>query len=426
MTWPTDDLTKVHLDAGTDSPSSARAELEALMDKVKLILGEATPGDTLYTSTTMGTEPGGFDFKLGFNDQVTRGNSGDSLALVKDVGNKLIINYDGQFTGGTQVSTSLNVIGAVTSTLPLDANLLNTQDGAFYRNANNLNNGIVPLARLSGITSAQLASNAVGQSEISSGAVHQGELDTGQGEVSTTINNTNITLAGGEYGFYPNVKLSGFNTCAIKIADSFSGVSYVCNVNIQCDALATGYVNQRYINSSPPHKIKNLDYRDFIFIKISNSGDIISTWIATDPPWYHNGPTRVTPNIKKGKGKKFRRDRVIPENLKEIRKSNPEKYYKDLLEIPYTDFEITSEFKNSDMGVIPHPFASAQPSDNIIIIEPNQDGDYMTVCDLFSDGESICELLHEGNLIVDQTQIPTDGKPPGVPMHRIKWKNTRR
>ncbi|WP_413943351.1 tail fiber domain-containing protein [Bdellovibrio sp. HCB-162] len=47
---------------------------------------------------------GGFDFILGSADQTTRGNSGGSRALVKDSGATLVINYSGDFTGGTAVN----------------------------------------------------------------------------------------------------------------------------------------------------------------------------------------------------------------------------------------------------------------------------------------------------------------------------------
>jgi hypothetical protein len=56
MAWPTDSLTKTHFDAGTDSPSSARAELEALYDHVKLISAEVTDGETVWHS---GNDGGG-------------------------------------------------------------------------------------------------------------------------------------------------------------------------------------------------------------------------------------------------------------------------------------------------------------------------------------------------------------------------------
>jgi len=46
---------------------------------------------------------GGFDLKLGTSDQITRGNSGLSRALVKDHNTTLAINYAGDFAGGTRI-----------------------------------------------------------------------------------------------------------------------------------------------------------------------------------------------------------------------------------------------------------------------------------------------------------------------------------
>lgn len=47
MTWPNDDLTNAALDAGTDDPSLARAELNALLLKVQAILAEVVAGNTI-------------------------------------------------------------------------------------------------------------------------------------------------------------------------------------------------------------------------------------------------------------------------------------------------------------------------------------------------------------------------------------------
>ena len=70
---------------------------------------------------------GGFEFILGNKNQVTRGNSGLSRALVKDVGNVLSINYNKDFANGTKVygrldatetistSQDLNVVGIITA-----------------------------------------------------------------------------------------------------------------------------------------------------------------------------------------------------------------------------------------------------------------------------------------------------------------------
>jgi hypothetical protein len=50
----------------------------------------------------------GFDLKLGYGD-TSRGNSGESRALVKATGNKLIINYGEDFSGATRVDGSFHV-----------------------------------------------------------------------------------------------------------------------------------------------------------------------------------------------------------------------------------------------------------------------------------------------------------------------------
>lgn len=63
MTWPTDDLTKVSLDQASDDPSAARAELEALLDKVKLMLAEPVAikheSNTFTQGQVVGTPTGG-------------------------------------------------------------------------------------------------------------------------------------------------------------------------------------------------------------------------------------------------------------------------------------------------------------------------------------------------------------------------------
>lgn len=404
MVWPSGTLTKANIDQGTDAPSNARAEIEAAIDKINLILAEVSAGSIVWHSG---------------NDGATSGLDADLL--------------DGQHGSYYKDASNLDAGTIPLARLPAtltgkSADQLDGQEGSFYQNASNLNAGIVPLARLSGITAAELATDSVGQDEISSGAVHQGELDTGQSEVThSSSSGAEYTLPGGEYGFYPNVRHSGPDEASARIANGATNTSYVCNIHLSAvDGTNTAYANQRYVNSSPPHKISNLDYLDFIFIQVDSTGKIISTWIANDPPWYHNGPTKVAPNIKRAKGKKMRRDRIIEPRLLAIKNTDPASYYAELSRLPWVEYEITPELKNADMPLIPHPFASASTDDQIILIEPNQNGVYTELCELFSQGESICDLVHTGYLKIDSTNIRTGGKPPGVGMHRIKWKNRGR
>ena len=59
----------------------------------------------------------GFDFRLGFADQYSRGNSGWSRALVKGEGSLLIVNYAGDFTGGVKIHSALAVHGVIRPTI---------------------------------------------------------------------------------------------------------------------------------------------------------------------------------------------------------------------------------------------------------------------------------------------------------------------
>lgn len=53
----------------------------------------------------------GFDLSIGTGDQVSRGNSGASRALVKMTNNRLFINYGSDFTGGVVIDSDTSVSG---------------------------------------------------------------------------------------------------------------------------------------------------------------------------------------------------------------------------------------------------------------------------------------------------------------------------
>ena len=59
---------------------------------------------------------GGMDFALGTSDQISRGDSGLSRALVKHTGASLVINYGGDFIGGTRVDSMLKINNITDST----------------------------------------------------------------------------------------------------------------------------------------------------------------------------------------------------------------------------------------------------------------------------------------------------------------------
>ncbi len=77
MTYPTDDLTKVHLDAAADNPTQARAELEALVDKVKAMLAATGTGaNNVLKLDASGYIPSG----VGINNNVINEKKGADIA----------------------------------------------------------------------------------------------------------------------------------------------------------------------------------------------------------------------------------------------------------------------------------------------------------------------------------------------------------
>lgn len=400
MTWPTDDLTKVHLDAGTDSPSNARAELEALVDKVKLMLAEVDSGATVWHS----------------------GNDG--------------------------------------ATSTLDADLLDGQEGSFYQNAGNLNAGNIPLARLpagagSGVdadlldsqhgsyyldlanhtgevTAAQIGADQVGQSEIGTSQVGQTELKTASNEQSAAMNVVSlqgcfITLGHGEYSFAPEVRVS--TGTYFLMGDgmgnmTFSNTTYG-GVSISARP-ATGngtlFAKSTYVTASPPHKIGALDFGPFLFLIVDKDKNIVRTSLADDPSWYFKGPTNIRPDrVAKG-GKKYKKIRKLPDNFDSLPR------HLQLIakaKAPIEEIEIDFEYKNRDMPLYPHPFTHGELEEgqSVLIIEPD-DKVYSDIISLREQGESIGELLHEGYLKIGEESTSHDC-PPGVCMHKIKWSNLK-
>lgn len=88
-----------------------------------LVAGGSLTGTVLYSSAivnTGNTTSGGFDFIFGNTDQVTRGNSGQSRALVKNAGATMILNFAGDFTGGVVVQGSTQSTSPTTGAFRVD------------------------------------------------------------------------------------------------------------------------------------------------------------------------------------------------------------------------------------------------------------------------------------------------------------------
>ena len=137
------------------------------------------------------------------------------------------------------------------------------------------------------------SNGSVTQVKIASASVGQAQLKTTTGAVSTTnASFTNLTLPGGTYGFYPQIKKSAGSSyiTVISLIVAVSSPAHNATIDYGPNASGTIYAQQRYIQASPPYKIGDTVWGHFLFLlrKIT-TGEVVSAYEAEDPPWAYNG-----------------------------------------------------------------------------------------------------------------------------------------
>ena len=283
------------------------------------------------------------------------------------------------------------------------------------------------------------------QTDIGSAAVGQAQLKTTYGQASTTTQ-VYFSLPGGAFGFMlrlysptapsndGQVPAGGFWSA---IEGDVSGQQFplqnvaantwgarVLLVDASSD---TSYLQQHYIQASPPYDLGDGEIPRFIFAIVDSNGNVESVYQASEAPWHYNGPTNVKADFyRDGKGYRLRRDMsAVPFTLEEA-KADPAKmaeYVAAFNAAPVVEEEITQEIKNRDMALLPHPFLGNElDGKTVVLLDP--------VCDLCWHLAQLCEchdefnlneLLHDGHIRIDNSPINRAG-PPGVPVVGFRWK----
>lgn len=289
------------------------------------------------------------------------------------------------------------------------------------------------------IQNAAFDDNTINGGRIVHDTVGIDEIKTGQAVASDSItggSTAQVALVGGEYGFYPEINYDytalGNGSYQVEVIFLYQNENLdfaydqviSAKFNNSSNVSATLNVRSRYFTASPPYRINKTDYRDFLFLRLSKDGTIKSVSMATDPIWFHNGPTKICYSHKCSKtGKQFAR----------LKKKRPRKSIKceaDAIEIiSYATshsaiVEMTQELKHMDMDVISHPFPRLDDGDRVVLVEPSQYGCYAQLCDLFQEGEDVLSIINGGYILVNTDEIKTNDKPKSVKMHSVKWKRT--
>ena len=133
------------------------------------------------------------------------------------------------------------------------------------------------------VVEAKIGGGAVTEGKLGASAVAQSKLKTSTGEVSSTNPNTgaSLTLPGGEYGFYPQIKSNGSNVANFVIANHALTASYATAIHITGNT-DTFYAQQRYVTSSGEV--------NWLFILRDKASKVIkSSYFASDHPCLGNG-----------------------------------------------------------------------------------------------------------------------------------------
>jgi hypothetical protein len=274
--------------------------------------------------------------------------------------------------------------------------------------------------------------NSVDQALIDANAVGISELKASSGVVSGAgTGPADVTLPGGQYGFYPQIKTNNASYAALaRIADALTSTSYITNIKLYSDNTSgVTSAQQTYIEASPPYDLGDGVVGLFIFAMINNTtGKIESVYQAPEAPWHYNGKTDIRGKLDPD-GKKYRVRKNMenmPFALSDIKNDKVKlKEYIDAFTSAKTVKElITQEICQLDMIDIPHPFISNNlKGKTVVMLDP--------VCDLNHqlqemskhDEFDLNQLIHDEYFTIDNSDIGLVS-PNGVLVPSFKWKKT--
>ena len=211
------------------------------------------------------------------------------------------------------------------------------------------------------VTEAKLASGAVTAAKLASSAVSQAKLKTSTGSVNISHNNAgtwsaNLTLPGGEYGFYPQIKRVPGDTTyseedvAASISGGISSTTYITNILLTLNIYSSygtsyAYAQQRYVTSSG-------EVFWIFILRDKFTKDVISIWQAPDHPCFGNGgkPLLVPHPFPDYDETKHEIIVINPsheevEAMKKLGERGEDEPDKDLLEVIMEEYEIDEDSK---------------------------------------------------------------------------------
>lgn len=384
MSWPTETISREHVDEGSDDPRLFRADLDKMvqghnamvagrsnadgvapLDANALIPASSLPIVPLERGGTNATTQAGAQFNLGLGDSAVRNVDVPNGVVGLNANNEMFRLYQGASAAPT--------------------NYVLTAGQGWVDPAPGAN------------------------------AVSRTAFKTAMGAFSAappTGSFANIVLPGGSWGLYPIIeKAPGTHQYSAQMTYESTAEGQVARLGIFAQInsgnqdVARG--QQRYFLASPPYDLGDGECEDFLFLEYTDK-HLTAMYFACDPPWAYNGPT----DIRRGIRMKTMEELADPE----VR----DQYFEDMVNGRLEPVAEGHELKNWDMPVIPHPFGRKS---TVALVDPMGD-EIRQIREFAHYGYSPSEFIHSGQLTIDNEPLKRCG-PPGVPVVRARWKRTR-
>ena len=261
------------------------------------------------------------------------------------------------------------------------------------------------------LPSPGLGSGVVNEGNIGSGAIHRAQLSTATaaGSIGLASNaNAAYSLAGGNFSLWtPSASFAtasaGQSTNWIAFGNANSGQGQVGVSNNEAydgsNFGATFYIQENYINSSPPYNFGEA----FVYVAYDKEGKIVGISAALDPTWAHHGSHSIVPTHWSEAGKPLlyqdMLDGVIfAEAMKD--KARRLAYLKGELTKERGEVEITIDYKDLDKELHPHPFGSDSIA-RVVLMHP--EGPLANrITDMLKAGHAseIVKMIEDGDLLI--------------------------
>ena len=286
------------------------------------------------------------------------------------------------------------------------------------------------------VTETKIGPLAVTNAKIASAAVGQGQLKTTTGEVSGTTDSS-IVNPGGAYSLGLESKVSllfDVYSAVYGVTGDIGNTTYIAHISIKSTG-ETVSARVTYVQSSPPYDLGDGEIPLFIFAELNSRGDIVSVSEAPEAPWHNNGKTNIRADFyRDGKGYQYRKDSeeinkalmaaghpsgLTAKTAKQLSMSAYVDYHQAFNESRNIESLITQSIKQADMNSIPAPMVPGS-GNTVIMLDPVSDLGVKLFGMKGHDEFSICDLLHDGDLIIG-SEVERSG-PAGVAVHSYRWR----